>query len=100
MTSESYITKLYFKKYFLIFFPIAVLISTIGLVLCFTLLKGSYLPLFILLCIACTAVSVVIPLYFAHDDKIKGKKASDIFRAEGFTCNFCDTYRKIYVDKG
>lgn len=100
MTSESYITKLYFKKYFLIFFPIAVLISTIGLVLCFTLLKGRYLPLFILLCIVCIAVSVIIPLYFAHDDKIKGKKASDIFRAEGFTCNFCDTYRKIYVDKG
>lgn len=100
MTSELYIAKLCFRKYFLIFFPIAVLISAIGLILCFFLLKGKHLFLFILISIVCIAVSVIIPVYFAYDDKMKGKKASDIFRTEGFTCNFCDTYRKIYVDKG
>ncbi len=100
MTSELYIINLYFKKYFLTLFPIALVISVTGFAFCFFALNGKYFPSFLLLCIFCIGISIIIPASFAHDDKIKGLPAYRIFRSEGFTCDFCDTYRKIYIDGG
>lgn len=102
MTSESYITKLYFKKYFLILFPIAVLISTIGFILCFFVFQDNTtlcIPTNIITTLS-IIISIAVPALLAYTDKIKGKKAFEIFRTEGFTCKFCDAYRKIYIDKG
>lgn len=98
MLSESYVSKLYFKKFFFTLFPAAVLISAIGFIICFTLLDGNFLTAFIILCVLLIIISLTIPAALATSDKKKGKKAYEIFRAEGFTCNFCDTYRQTYVN--
>lgn len=98
MTSESYITKLYFKKYFLILFPIALIISGAGFFFCFLAMNGKHLSAFILMCIFCIGISLIIPASLAHEDKKKGTEAYRLFRSEGFTCSFCDTYRKAYIN--
>lgn len=98
--SESYITKLYFRKYFLFLFPIAVLISAIGFAICFLIFNGKYLFGFILFCTFLIISSIIIPASFTYDEKQKGVEAYQIFCSEGFTCKFCDTYRRAYIDNG
>jgi len=100
MLSESYITKLYYRKFFKILFPSAVLISAAGLAVCLFVLNGKFIIPFTLLSIFLIAISFAVPFAFAKDDTQKGLKAQKIFLSEGFTCKFCDTYRKIYIDKG
>ncbi|MDE5946273.1 MAG: hypothetical protein K2G63_03040 [Oscillospiraceae bacterium] len=98
MLSTSDVTKLYFKKNFIIFFPVALILSIVAIVLCLTVFNGKNLIAFILLSVVLIALSFAVPMILAKADEKKGKLSAEIFRSEGFTKSFCESYRQAYID--
>lgn len=98
MLSSTDITRLYFKKNLIPLLSGALFISVICLIVCFAVLNGSNALIFVLISVLLIALSIAVPFVMAKNMEKKGNQSAEIFRAEGFTLNFCDSYRQAYID--